>query len=332
METVIIIEIVILVLMVVVTLTTNIVTLLVIACTDYLRNINRVYLYSMTISDLCVGVFIFPFALYSAVIDLLGEPEINPKLCHIQAYLTVVLFLSGLYAIAWLNVDHYVAVRKPERYKVMMSPPRSLCWMAFGWIAAISFCCPPVLSYSDIDQYYQQVFMCAVHFGSEIPYFISAAVLALIPAFLVLIITNVYLFTHGFRKKQKMYESVLLDVSSRPRNYQINFIISTIYAGTWLPWCIIRIIGYFVYIPDIIHFITFWTAMGNSFYKYFVYATMSKEYRRGLQELFRMCCSNCRHGCRRQQQQGARSSTASAATATKIVTKPSTSGPPPVNV
>ncbi|XP_052789674.1 substance-K receptor-like [Mya arenaria] len=335
MGTSIIVEIVFLVFMIILTLTTNVITLLVIACTDYLRNINKVYLYSVTISDLCIGVFIFPFALYSAVINLYGTPEIDPKLCHIQAYLTVVLFLSGLYAIAWMNVDHYVAVRKPERYKVMMSPPRSLCWIAFAWIAAISFCCPPVLSYSEIDQYYTEVYLCAVNFGSEIPYFISAAILALLPAFLVLIITNVYLFTHGFRKKQKMYEAVLLDVSSRPRNYQINFIVSSIYAGTWLPWCITRIISYYVIIPDLIHFLTFWAAMGNGFYKFFVYITMSLEYRRGLQELVRMCCKVRRCCCCKPENRNPRQITAPAnptLAATRILTKPSTSGPPPANV
>lgn len=281
--------------MIIVTVVSNVITLFVIACTDYLRNINKVYLYSVTISDLCVGLFIFPFALYTSLFDI---PAINSKLCHVQAYMTVVFFLSGLYALAWMNVDHYVAVRKPERYKLMMSPPRSLCWIVFAWIAAVSFCCPPLLSFKD-TQFYKQVYICTISIGSEIPYFVTAGVLALLPAMLVILITDIYLFTHGFRKKQKIYEAVLLDVSSRPRNYQINFFVSIIYAGTWIPWCILRICSFYIdTIPDELHFFTFWIAMGNGFYKFLVYISMSIEYRRGLRELMRQCCLRikCGHG------------------------------------
>lgn len=298
METGTIVEIVFLVLMISVTVSTNVITLFVIACTDYLRNINKVFLYSVTVSDLCVGVFIFPFALHTSVVSLFGYPEINAKVCHLQAYMTVVFFLSGLYALAWMNVDHYVAVRKPERYKVMMSPPRSLCWILFAWIAAVSFCCPPLLSFKD-TRYYNQVYICTIYIGSEIPYFITAGILALLPAMLVILITDVYLFTHGFRKKQKMYEAVLLDVSSRPRNYQINFFVSIIYASTWIPWCIIRICSFYLdSIPDELHFFTFWIAMGNGFYKFFVYVGMSIEYRRGLRDLVGKCCLKFKCKCR----------------------------------
>ena len=127
------------IIMLILTVATNTITLLVMAWTDYLRNINRVYMYSATIADLCIGLFIMPFAIYCLVIYEYGYLGVDSKLCHIQAYVTIVFFVSGLYSLCWMNVDHYVAVRKPERYKVMMSPPRSLCWIGFGWIISISF-------------------------------------------------------------------------------------------------------------------------------------------------------------------------------------------------
>lgn len=325
------VEMILLILVMLATIGTNVITLFVVACTDYLRNINRVYLYSMTISDLCIGLFIFPFALYSLIINSLGYPEINEKLCHLQAYTLVVFFLSGLYGIAWMNVDHYVAVRKPERYKVMMSPPRSLCWIGFAWIAAVSFCSPPMLNFKD-TRYYTEVFMCTIKIDSEIPYFITAGVLALIPPLLVLVITDVYLFTHGFKKKQKMYEAVMLDVSSRPRNYQMNFLVSIVYFGTWLPWCLIRITSLFEEsIPQELHFITFWIAMGNGFYKFFIYAGMSVEYRRGLRDLLRSCCARFKCTCCDRVLPPRQNLTVNL-TRTRLVAKPSTSGPPPTIV
>lgn len=54
----------------------------------------------------------------------------------------------------YMNVDHYVAVRKPDRYGVMMSFNRSLCWIVLTWIIATSFCCPPLFSmHSNVKSY-----------------------------------------------------------------------------------------------------------------------------------------------------------------------------------
>ena len=171
--------------------------------------------------------------------------------------------------------------------------------------------------------------MCTINVASVTPYFITASVLALCPAFFSILITDVYLFTHGFRKKQKMYEAVMLDVSSRPRNYQMNFLVTVIFVGTWLPWCILRLCSFYENtIPQELHFYTFWLAMGNGFYKFFVYATMSIEYRRGLRELFQHCCNCLPCGC--CDRFLPRPSSATNFMPTRLVTKPSTSGPSPV--
>lgn len=53
----------------------------------------------------------------------------------------------------YMNVDHYVAVRKPDRYGVMMSFNRSLCWIVLTWIIATSFCCPPLFSMQVSDRH-----------------------------------------------------------------------------------------------------------------------------------------------------------------------------------
>ena len=52
----------------------------------------------------------------------------------------------SMISMAFIIVDHYVAVRKPDRYHVMMSFNRSLCWIVLTWVIAFSFCCPPLFS------------------------------------------------------------------------------------------------------------------------------------------------------------------------------------------
>lgn len=67
--------------------------------------------------------------------------------CSVEAYAYTVLIMAKMYSLTWLNVDHYVAVRKPERYDMMMSSTRSLCWISFSWMVAISYCCPLLFSF-----------------------------------------------------------------------------------------------------------------------------------------------------------------------------------------
>ncbi|KAL3872156.1 hypothetical protein ACJMK2_040103 [Sinanodonta woodiana] len=279
------------------TVVTNTVILCVATWTESLRNVNKVYLYSMTYADLGLGMFVMPFAVYCSIIYQSGHGSVNPYLCHIQAYSTMIFILASLYSMAWINVDHYLALRKPERYNLKMSRPRSLCWIIFAWIAAISFCLPPLLSllsWLQEQEFNHSVFICTVQIKSETPYFITAGALVLFPAFVCLSVTNAYLFTPFFKKKEKMYKVVLLEVSTRPKNYHINFVISLIFVGSWMPWCLVKACELFgTNIPAALNFCTFWLAMGNAYYKFFVYVCMSSEFRRGINVFIQQATCKC---------------------------------------
>lgn len=277
-------------------ITTNTLVLLIVAWTRSFRNINKIFFCSLTLADLCMGVFITPFAIFSSFRDRWIEND--EKFCHIEAYLLAIFFIAGLYSLCWTNVDHYVAIRNPQRHKTAMTPARSLCWVIFSWIAAISFCSPPLFSF-ERARYYTEVYICSIDTGPHKPYFVTAGILVLIPAILVLTVTNAYLFTSSFRKKREMFQTVLLDVSSRPTNYNISLVASLVCFLSWLPWCILQVYGLMmdeqtVY-PHQLHFYFLWLGIGNSFYKFFIYLVMSQEFRKGLCQLCgRDCtCPDC---------------------------------------
>uniref|UniRef100_K1PUR0 Dipeptidyl-peptidase 2 n=1 Tax=Magallana gigas TaxID=29159 RepID=K1PUR0_MAGGI len=200
---------------------------------------------------------------------------------------------TGLYSLAWINVDHYLAIRKPQRHKVAMTTTRSLCWIIFVWIGAVSFCSPTLFSFKKQAKYYEEVFLCTINAGSHKPYFVTAGILVILPAFFALVSTNAYLFTKSFRKKRHMYQTILIDTASRPNNYFMNFIISMIFLIAWIPWLVLQIYGEFIEkvsdYPHSIHFYLLWFGIGNSFYKFFVYLLWSRDFRRGLRQL---CCHN----------------------------------------
>lgn len=271
---------------------TNTLVLLVIAWTEALRNINKVFLTSLTLADLCVGIFITPFAVYSTFSNSWIYDD--QKFCHFVAYLLAIFFIAGVYSLSWISVDHYLAIRKPQRHKTAMTPTRSLCWIAFAWLAAVSFCSPPL--FTERASYYPELFMCSIDAGPQKPYFITAGILVMFPAVLALMFTNAYLFTKSFSKKRLMYETILIDTATRPRNYFMNFLISIIFVIVWLPWFVLQAYGAFVedlkYYPHKVHFYLLWLAIGNSSYKFILYVSMSADFRRGLRQL----CS--RRDCR----------------------------------
>ncbi|KAK3088234.1 hypothetical protein FSP39_016470 [Pinctada imbricata] len=266
-------------------ITSNTLIFLVIVWTDSLRNINKIYFCSLTVADLCIGLFITPFA----VISSFGEDSIHFDVvfCHFEAYFLVVFFIAGIYSLAWISVDHYLFIRKPQRHKVAMTTARSLCWIAFVWIAAISFCSPPLFSF-DRATYYEDVCLCSIFAGPQKPYFVTAGLLVLLPAIVALTVTNGYLFTSKFRKTRHMYETVLLDTASRPKNYFMNFIVTMVLVISWIPWLVLQIYGVLIEeitdFPHSIHFYLLWFGIGSSFYKFFVYL-WSQDFRRGLKQL-----------------------------------------------
>lgn len=264
----------------------NTLILLVILWTESFRNINKICFCSLTVSDLCVGLFVTPFAVFSTFTRTwIYNDEI---FCHIEAYLLPVFVIAGTYSLAWLSVDHYLAVRKPQRHKTALTPIRSLCWILLAWIAALSFCSPPLFSF-EMANYYKEVYMCSIQAGPQKPYFVTAGIIVLFPAIITLMVTNAYIFTRTFRKKRYTFEAILLDTATRPQNYFMNFIITVIFFISWLPWLFLQIYGVIIGdgtdYPHTVHFYFLWFAMGNSFYKFIVYLFLSGDFRKGLIKL-----------------------------------------------
>lgn len=108
-------------------------------------------------------------------------------------------------SMAYLIVDHYVAVRKPDRYGTMMSFNRSLCWMVLTWVVALSFCCPPLFSIQKAF-YYKQAFICIIDSHYQRAYFMTVMLLVTMPTMISVLITSRYLFTEAFKDQKRFYQ------------------------------------------------------------------------------------------------------------------------------
>ncbi|KAK6191642.1 hypothetical protein SNE40_003279 [Patella caerulea] len=272
----------------------NCLILLVISWTKAFKNVNKWFLLSSTISDLLLGLFVTPFSIFNSLYN--SWVFANDIFCCIEAYVAAALLIAGLYSLAWLQVDHYVAIRKPDRYKYVMSPTRSACWIGFVWLVSISFCMPPLFSLRRA-RYYREAFICIIEAKQQRAYFMTAGLLVAGPAISALFYTSFYMFTKAYKKQLKFYNQVFVDRASRPLNYRINLINSTIFIVCWLPWCLLRVHHAVVSrdkraSPEF-HFYFLWLGISTAFIKFIVYVCKSKEFRDGLRESFNVHADNC---------------------------------------
>jgi len=62
--------------------------------TDMLALLNKHFFVSLTLADLCVGLFVTPFSVWTTVFDrwIYGD-----RFCHVEAYLAAILYIASVY-------------------------------------------------------------------------------------------------------------------------------------------------------------------------------------------------------------------------------------------
>ena len=302
-------------------ISTNVLILLMLFTTDMLALLNKHFFVSLTLADLCVGLFVTPFSVWTTVFErwIYGD-----RFCHVEAYVAAILYIASVHSLAWLSVDQYVALRKPDRHASIMTSTRSSCWVAFVWATAVGFCLSPLFG-SSTARYYADAYVCVVDWSSQTAYFITAAVLLVVPPLVALGFANVYIFTSTYERDKAVYDRVAFELapsavsndagavlvtieSTRPELYAVNVIVGWVYVVVWLPWCILQLYCYLTAASAIdhnqrsaasdavaatvtvdlaaLHFWLTWLAIGNSFWKFIVYVICFHDFRTGLRILY----------------------------------------------
>ncbi|ELU11716.1 hypothetical protein CAPTEDRAFT_223097 [Capitella teleta] len=264
----------------------NILILLVLLRTEMLAYVNKYFFLSLTIADLGMGVFVVPFSFWTSLFQrwIYGD-----KFCLIEAYLAAIFGIGSVYSLTWLSIDHYVAIRKPDRYESIMTPTRCICWVVVIWVGTFSFCSPPLFGVSQA-KYYKEAYLCIIDWQLQKAYFITSSMLLLLPPVIALTIANFYMFTEKYKEKKAAFEKYT-DCNSRPEMYFVNFLVGMAYVVAWLPWSVLKL--YETLHPDeemrapaALHFCLIWLAMSNCFFKFLIYVIFYHDFRIGLKILY----------------------------------------------
>ncbi len=263
----------------------NVLILLVRLKTDQLPFVNKYFFSSLTVADLGIGLLVTPFSLLASLCD---RWVYGHMMCQLEAYVAAIFWIASVYSLTWLGIDHYVAIRKPERYESVMTPMRCICWVTLVWVAALSFCLPPLFGKSSA-RYYEEAYLCIIDWNLQKAYVITAGLLIIVPPAAALSFSNLYVFTSHYEKKKEEYEKCT-ELSSRPDMYFVNFVLGLIYVVSWLPWSMLQLhetldVG-LPKGPAKLHFYFMWLAVSNAIWKFVVYVVYLHDFRIGLKILY----------------------------------------------
>ena len=276
--------------------TANILILLVMFSTDQLTHVNKYFMTSLTVADLLIGLLVAPFSIWTSLFNdwIFGE-----RFCDVEAYLAAVLWIGSVYSLMCISIDHYVAIREPDRYAGVLSRTRSLCWVVFVWAMSLSFCCPILFGVTPA-RYYQQSYLCIININPHQPYFTVSGLLIFLPIILGITISIGFIFTAEYRQTQAIHASCK-QFTSRTQLYLVNCVVCLVLLGAWLPWCMLQLSEQFQTIrgghsaPQQLHFYFMWLAVANSFWKILVYISLSNDFRIGFICVITKCSCSCKN-------------------------------------
>ena len=117
----------------VLTVTGNAFCLVVLNRASHLNTPTKLFLKSLTISDLCVGLFsTSPHAIVSAIGHILSE-EVLQKYCIVTNMASVIFYVGSTLSLLLVNIDRYLAIEYPLKYMKIVTIRKARCMLYSLW-------------------------------------------------------------------------------------------------------------------------------------------------------------------------------------------------------
>ena len=254
------------------------------------------YIISLAAADLLAGLLVVPLSIYPSLTHgwIFGD-----VLCALAGYLEATLWTVSVYTFMWISVDRYLAIRKPLRYETVQTQTRCQCWVIFTWLTSMLACCPPLLDFAK-PHFDEEAFVCHLDWvKSMAAYSITLIILVLGPTLATIVYTYFYIF-NSMRKmrtwllqQDKEYTTALSENLANP-THLMSFILVMTFWLSWLPYICLTLYEYIMserLETPFLHFTVFWLGICNSFWKIFIYTSMSPLIRTKLRTFcLSICC------------------------------------------
>lgn len=111
-----------------------------------LRTVTNLFIVSLAVADLFVGVAVLPF---STTYEVLHIWVFGQVWCKMWLAVDVWLCTSSILNLCAISLDRYLAVTRPVSYPSLMSSRRAKILIAGVWIISFVICLPPLIGWSD---------------------------------------------------------------------------------------------------------------------------------------------------------------------------------------
>jgi octopamine receptor len=115
-------------------------------CSSKLRSVTNLFIVSLAVADLLVGVAVLPF---SATWEVFKVWIFGDVWCNMWLALDVWMCTASILNLCAISLDRYVAVTRPITYPSIMSPSRAKMLIAGLWVLSFVICFPPLVGWKD---------------------------------------------------------------------------------------------------------------------------------------------------------------------------------------
>ncbi|KAK4025987.1 probable G-protein coupled receptor No9 [Daphnia magna] len=111
-----------------------------------LRTVTNLFIVSLAMADLSVGLAVLPFSASLEVLDMWIFGEIW---CSIWLAVDVWMCTASILNLCAISLDRYLAVTRPVSYPSIMTPFRAKILLAVVWLLSFLICFPPLVGWND---------------------------------------------------------------------------------------------------------------------------------------------------------------------------------------
>ena len=111
-----------------------------------LRTVTNLFIVSLAMADLSVGIAVLPFSASLEVLDMWIFGEIW---CSIWLAVDVWMCTASILNLCAISLDRYLAVTRPVSYPSIMTPWRAKVLLAVVWLLSFLICFPPLVGWND---------------------------------------------------------------------------------------------------------------------------------------------------------------------------------------
>lgn len=111
-------------------------------CSSKLRSVTNLFIVSLAVADLLVGVAVLPF---SATWEIFKVWIFGQVWCKMWLALDVWMCTASILNLCAISLDRYVAVTRPITYPSIMSHSRAKLLIAALWVLSFVICFPPLV-------------------------------------------------------------------------------------------------------------------------------------------------------------------------------------------